>query len=109
MRLIRLELANYRRFEEVEVEFPDGVLGIIGNNGAGKSSLVEAIAWALYGNDVARSSKEEIKRLGASPSEPCRVILDFELRGDNCRVVRELKGISHTADASFFRISLSHC
>jgi len=102
MHLIKLELNNYRRFEEAEIEFPDGVVGIIGNNGAGKSSLVEAIAWVLYGNDVARSSKEEIKRLGASPSEACRVILDFEMNGDNYRVVRELKGVSNTADAALF-------
>src|SRR5574341_255287 len=102
MHLIKLELNNYRRFEEAEIEFPDGVVGIIGNNGAGKSSLVEAIAWVLYGNDVARSSKEEIKRLGASPSEVCRVILDFEMNGDNYRVVRELKGASNTADAALF-------
>jgi len=102
MHLIKLELTNYRRFEEAEIEFPDGVVGIIGNNGAGKSSLVEAIAWVLYGNDVARSSKEEIKRLGASPSEVCRVILDFEMNGDNYRVVRELKGVSNTGDAALF-------
>ncbi|OGC85535.1 MAG: hypothetical protein A2142_02355, partial [candidate division Zixibacteria bacterium RBG_16_48_11] len=102
MHLIKLELNNYRRFEEALIEFPDGVVGIIGNNGAGKSSLVEAIAWVLYGNDVARSSKEEIKRLGASPSEVCRVILDFEMNGDNYRVVRELKGVSNTADAALF-------
>ena len=102
MHLIKLELNNYRRFEEALIEFPDGVVGIIGNNGAGKSSLVEAIAWVLYGNDVARSSKEEIKRLGASPSEACRVILDFEMNGENYRVVRELKGVSNTADAALF-------
>ena len=102
MHLVRLELNNYRRFEEAEVEFPDGVVGIIGVNGAGKSSLVEAIAWALYGNDLARSSKEEIRRLGASINEVCRVILDFEMNGDNYRVVRELKGASSTADAALF-------
>ena len=102
MHLVRLELNNYRRFEEVTVEFPDGVVGMIGPNGAGKSSLVEAIAWALYGNEVARSSKEEIKRLGAPPSESCYVILDFEMNGDNYRVVRELKGVSNTADAAVF-------
>lgn len=102
MHLVRLELNNYRKFEEAAVDFPDGVVGIIGPNGAGKSSLVEAIAWALYGNEVARSSKEEIKRLGAPPSESCYVILDFEMNGDNYRVVRELKGLSNTADAAVF-------
>ena len=102
MRLVNLELKNYRKFDSVQLEFSDGVTGIIGSNGSGKSSLVEAIAWALYGNDVARSSKEEIRRLGSPPVEPCQVILDFELNGDHYQIVRELKGHTHTGDAAVF-------
>ena len=46
MRLSYLALKNYRRFRDVEIELPDGLVGIIGQNGAGKSSLMEAVAWA---------------------------------------------------------------
>jgi len=100
MYLQSIQLENYRRFKFAQTEFPDGIIGIIGNNGAGKSTLMEAIAWALYGNEAARTGKEEIKRLTAKPQEVSRVILDFELQGENYQVVRELRGNSMQADAS---------
>ena len=102
MQLRSISLENYRRFRSAEMEFPDGIVGIIGNNGAGKSTLMEAIAWALFGTDASRTSKDQIKSIFARKSDPCRVILDFEMNGDNYKVVRELKGASHTMDASVF-------
>lgn len=100
MYLRGIQLENYRRFEFAQTEFPDGIVGILGNNGVGKSTLVEALAWALYGNEASRTGKDEIKRITARPSDVCRVILDFQIQGDNFRVVRQLKGKSNTADAS---------
>jgi exonuclease SbcC len=100
MRLRKIELANYRRFKWAELEFPDGIVGVIGNNGAGKSTLMEAIAWALFGTDASRTSKDQIKSVFAKKADACRVILDFEMNGDNFQVVRELKGASSSVDAS---------
>jgi len=100
MYLRGIQLENYRRFEISQTEFPDGIVGIIGSNGVGKSTLVEALAWALYGNEASRTGKDEIKRITSSPADLCRVILDFQIEGDNYRVVRQLKGRSNVADAS---------
>jgi len=100
MYLQSIQLENYRRFKSAQTDFPDGIVGIIGTNGAGKSTLMEAIAWTLYGNEAARTGKDEIKRLNAKPQEVSRVILDFELQGENYRVVRELKGASNQQDSS---------
>ena len=100
MYLQAIQLENYRKFEFAQTDFPDGLVGIIGSNGAGKSSLMEAIAWALYGNEAARTGKNEIKRITAFPSAVCRVILDFQIEGDNFRVVRQLKGVTNAQDAS---------
>lgn len=89
-----MELRNYRKFRRAEIEFPDGIIGIIGPNGAGKSTLIEAISWALYGNEqqIVRTNKEEILFAGASPAEECRVTLEFELSGDQYRLVRSMRG-----------------
>ncbi|MBN1761645.1 MAG: SMC family ATPase [Methanomicrobia archaeon] len=92
MLLKTLTLRNYRKYKDASVEFPDGVIGIIGLNGVGKTTLVEAIGWALFGHNAARTTKELIKRDGASQNEPCSVNLEFELEGDQYNVVREMVG-----------------
>ncbi len=71
-------------------------MGILGLNGSGKSTIIESIAWALFGNveEVVRTGKDSIRRTGASPSEPCAVTLEFELGGTEYRVNREMGGKS---------------
>ena len=100
MLLKTLTLRNYRKYKDASVEFPDGVIGIIGLNGVGKTTLIEAIGWVLFGHHAARTTKELIKRDGASPHEPCRVALEFELEGDGYNVVREMVGKNLTPKAS---------
>ena len=102
MRISSVRLKNYRQFKEAHIEFPDGVIGLVGLNGVGKSSLVEAIAWALFGNIASRTDKEGIKRTGAAPSEACEVSLEIEIGTDSYRIVRALKGSSQTGAASVF-------
>jgi exonuclease SbcC len=100
MYLRSIQLDNYRRFKYAQLDFPDGIVGIIGNNGVGKSTLMEAIAWALYGTEASRTGKDEIKTITSNISDVCRVILDFQIEGENYTVVRELKGVSNSVDAS---------
>jgi len=100
MLLKALTLRNYRKYKDASVEFPDGVIGIIGLNGVGKTTLIEAIGWALFGHHAARTTKELIKRNGASPHEPCSAALEFELEGDGYNVVREMVGKNLVPKAS---------
>lgn len=97
-----LKLKNYRKFKDEFIEFPDGVIGIVGNNGAGKSTIIEAIGWALYGQHAARTEKDLIKRESALPNDNCSVELEFVLDGEEFLVKRELRGKNLTAGARVY-------
>ena len=99
MKLNSLVLHNYRKFKHAEIEFPEGIMAIVGNNGSGKSTIIEAMGWAIYGNKVSRTNREGIRRQGASPNDECWVKLTFELGGDVYEVTRIMSS-SLSADAS---------
>ena len=96
MRISYLELRNYRRFKELKLQFPDGIVGILGLNGVGKTTIIESIAWALFGNveEVVRTSRESVRRAGAGPHDNCSAVLEFELGGAEYRIEREMGGRS---------------
>lgn len=102
MILNTIKLINFRKFRDETVEFPRGILGIIGKNGVGKSTIFEAVGWALYGNIMSRSAKEEIKSQNASENDICRVELEFLLAGHNYKIIRELKGKNALPQALVF-------
>ena len=90
MRLNSLRLSNFRQHGDTYLVFDGGLTGIIGPNGSGKTTILEAIAWALYGQDAARGKKETIRSLRAGPGAKVQVVLDFELGGHRYRVERGL-------------------
>ena len=66
MKLQRLRLVNFRQHADTEIVFGDGITGIIGPNGSGKTSLLEAIAWVIYGNPAARGVRPSPTRCATS-------------------------------------------
>lgn len=101
MRLNYIELRNYRKFERIRLEFPDGLIGVLGNNGVGKSTLVESISWALFGNqkEIVRVGKESIRRSNAPDNESTFAKLEYRFAGDEYIVTREMGGKSLSMDA----------
>ena len=90
MRLRQLTLTNFRQHADTSIDFGLGITGIIGPNGSGKTTILEAIAWALYGNEAARGKRDSIRFARAEARAPVRVDLQFELGGHTYRVVRGL-------------------
>ncbi|MCX7642700.1 MAG: SMC family ATPase [Armatimonadetes bacterium] len=98
MVLIRLQIQNFLSYGEPPQEIDlRGVhmAALVGNNGAGKSALLDAITWALFGK--ARSNRNsELIRKGATEMS---VTLEFDVDGQIYRVRRRFsrKTGTHTA------------
>jgi DNA repair protein SbcC/Rad50 len=90
MRLNRLRLTNFRLHADTRIDFESGLTGIIGPNGSGKTTILEGIAWALYGMTAVRGKRQDVRSLRASGRAGVKVELDFDLAGHAYRVVRTL-------------------
>ncbi len=102
---LRLHMENFGSFREpVTVDFADvDYFVLVGPTGAGKSTVIDAICFALYGT-VPRWGKENVVSLALAPSATSgKVALVFESAGRRYAVVRVLvrnaKGVVGTKEA----------
>ncbi|MBF6174417.1 AAA family ATPase [Nocardia blacklockiae] len=94
MRLHRLEMTAFGPFAETaSVDFDelgaDGLFLLHGQTGAGKTTVLDAIAFALYGRvPGARGESKRLHSDHADPQVPPRVLLEATLGGRRLRLVR---------------------
>ena len=60
-----LHLLNFRGARDVRVSFTDGTNIVCGDNGTGKSTLMDAFLWLLFGKDAEERKDCEVKRIEA--------------------------------------------
>ena len=83
-----LVLKNFKSHANTNINFNPGITVIIGENGAGKSTIFEAISYALFRktttsqNDLVKSSKDNQTKLNMS------VELIFEEEGVEYKIIR---------------------
>ncbi len=88
MLIKKIKLHNIRSYLSEEVNFPAGSVLLSGDIGSGKSSILLAIEFALFGADVERVSGNALLRKGANEGH---VELVFELDGKEISIRRGLK------------------
>jgi len=95
---VRMQLSGFLSYRDsVEIPFNSFQLACIsGQNGAGKSSILDGITWALFGK--ARGGDEEIIN---SHSKAAEVVFDFDYEGNLYRVQRS-KPRGKTSILEFF-------
>ena len=99
MKIIRLELQNFKPFRkltlpETDDELPGGLIIVRGPNSTGKSSIFEAILWALWGHVAVEPTNDELINFASSF---CEVRLEFEVAGTRYEINRSYdpaKGMS---------------
>ncbi|GAP64544.1 exonuclease SbcC [Ardenticatena maritima] len=83
---IALELRNFMSYRGTTTIDFEGIhlAAIIGDNGHGKSSILDAITWAIWGKSRAKSDNDLITR----GQTDMRVAFTFELDGQRYRIIR---------------------
>jgi len=87
MRLKKISLENIRSYENAEINFPEGDVLLSGNIGSGKSSVLLAIEFALFGMQKGISGNGLLKNGKANG----KVKLNFEIDNNNIEIERKIK------------------
>jgi len=68
MQILSVTLKNFKTHQDKHFTFAPGTNAICGENGAGKTSILEAIAWTLF-NYIGDYSKDDLIRNGSGSAE----------------------------------------
>ena len=103
MKILAATIQNFLTIKEGKVSLADRGLVLIqgenqrdtsaDSNGAGKSSLPDAVCWALYG--ITARGEDGDKVVNLSAKKDCRVALDIEDGDDIYRIIRHRKHKQH--------------
>tara|TARA_Y100000310_G_scaffold58145_1_gene53405 strand:- start:2707 stop:4749 length:2043 start_codon:yes stop_codon:yes gene_type:complete len=97
MKILSLKLQNIRSYLDETIEFPDGSILLSGDIGSGKSTILLAIEFALFG--MGRGEGNALLRQGKHEGS---VELSFEIEGKEYTIVRRLKrGASVSQDTGY--------
>ena len=94
MRFQRVALENFKCYDDADLTLSPGVTVIHGLNGSGKSSLLEACFFALYGSKAIDENLDEVVTIGA---DDCTVDLWFSHAGGDYHLTRRVRNTGERA------------
>ena len=64
MQLTKLEIKGFKSFgDRIIINFDEGITGIVGPNGCGKSNVVDAIRWVLGEQRISALRSEKLENI----------------------------------------------
>ena len=102
MILKSVRLKNFKCYENHSQDFELGITSICGENGAGKSSLLEAISWALF-NFLPYSSNSRIIKHGKKSAE-VELIIKSSLNAREYMIKRRTQGLTSVYDMNYKQV-----
>src|SRR5262249_42928537 len=79
----RLELQNWRAYDRLDLELGPGATFVVASNGIGKTSLIMAAAWAIFGNVAGVEGATEIR----GEAETATVTVELRLPSGDVLVI----------------------
>lgn len=114
MKPLKLTMTAFESYlEKTEIDFTQleeaGVFLIWGNTGAGKTTIFDAISYALFGrlSQDQKENAEMIKTIDASPSVKCEVSLEFEEKNKRYLVTRIPRQINEKGKETTSKVTLT--
>jgi DNA repair exonuclease SbcCD ATPase subunit len=100
--ITKVRTINWRAFDDCEFVFGPGITFLMGANGTGKTSVLEAISYGLTGEAALYTSKTR-GRLLREPNRIATVQLTFQIDGQEYQVERS-QSKERAADARLLRL-----
>lgn len=66
IRIVRMTLTNFKGIRSLEINFDPEVTNVFGDNATGKTTLMDAFLWTLFGKDSQNRADFNIKTLDAN-------------------------------------------
>lgn len=92
MKIKKISLTNFKHFEDQEIEFQEGLNALIGENNAGKTSIIHAIAAVFnipFGGNIEFDFPSKLK----NPSFTTRIEIDVLLSREEWKTLIRLREI----------------
>ena len=83
-----IQLKNFIAHKDTKLEFCKGITIFLGHNGSGKSSIIDAVTFSLFGKHTRKSNKNLVRR-GANSAI---VQMRFALNSKEFQTIRMLNG-----------------
>jgi exonuclease SbcC len=96
-----LEMKDFISHKDTRLEFGKGITVFVGHNGAGKSSVIDGITFALFGEHMRKANKNLVRRGAGTGSAMVR--LRFTINSKEFQATRSL---SASGSAAFSQLEL---
>lgn len=103
MRLKKITLKNIRSYKFQEIEFPEGSILLAGEVGSGKTTILLAIEYALFGVQPGQKGSSLLR----NDSKIGEVSLELEVGGKQIIIDRKLKRVSKGVSNEYAAISIN--
>lgn len=92
IKILDMHLVNFKGVREIEIKFNDDITSISGRNGSGKTTIIDAFTWLLFGKDSKDRKQFNIKTLDENgvpiPQLPHEVSATLLVDGKEVRLCR---------------------